>query len=597
MSSQPQSKEQEQFFSAWDTWAQQAPPEESRAEAVSRLKHWFQNNQSGVSEKLSLNKLNLTSLPALPPSLKQLDVSHNLLTSLPSLPPLLEHLHVRDNRLNSLPDLPPSLKYLNASGSPLGPTNQLTKLPDLPPSLETLEAPDNLLDSLPRLPASLKKLVVARNRLTNLPPLPDLLEHLNVARNQLDSLPRLPASLKQLDVAVNQLDSLPRLPASLKVLNVASNRLESLPEDIETLKSDSKVIVTGNPLSTETRNRFVIALSPTGVECLDLSANNKAAALWQAVKAWFGTDDSARGAAWNKIYREAPANNTAPFQKLLKMLQKTAEMQGAMRVAFKDRVTRLLDAMEKDKELRDICFGIAYDAVETCHDNVTLGFNQMEQAHLTLRAARGEFTQQKVFKLGMDFFKLQMLDQLAKEKARNIGNEKEELEVVLYYRTKLGDTLMELSHQPQAMRYEGEAISKEKRTHRGLGPTKRVTVVTNEDLHKAAQAVRTAASDPQKIIEFLTGWEPWQKDLARRHPEEFSPAALQAAKDRLQEELANLDDEEKYPDLKTFQKKMMSDDLMKEYNALDSTLFDDERKRLTEKFVKANTASSSQSTA
>ena len=146
------------------------------------------------------------------------------------------------------------------------------------------------------------------------------------------------------------------------------------------------------------------------------------------------------------------------------------------------------------------------------------------------------------------------------------------------------------------MRYEGTATTKKKWTWI-FGSTKRVLVVTDEDLYKAAQAVQAAASDPQEITKFLTGWGPWKKDLARLYPEKFNPAALQAEQKRLRKELENLDDEEKNPGLNDGQKNEMSKALNEQYNALGDTLFGDERKRLTAEFVKANIASSSRSTA
>jgi Leucine-rich repeat (LRR) protein len=85
----------------------------------------------------------LTSLPKLPDSLRELRCHNNKLTSLPKLPNLLRELECSNNQLTILPKLPKSLKRLYCSN------NQLTVLPKLPKSLRELYCSSNNLTSLP----------------------------------------------------------------------------------------------------------------------------------------------------------------------------------------------------------------------------------------------------------------------------------------------------------------------------------------------------------------------------------------------------------------------------------------------------------------
>jgi Leucine-rich repeat (LRR) protein len=119
---------------------------------------------------------------------------NNDLTSLPLLPVSLRELHCYNNQLTSLPPLPASLRYLNCS------YNQLTSLPPLPEGLRGLNCGNNQLTSLPQLPESLRGLSCGNNQLTSLPPLVMLvnLRGLYCDNNQLTSLPPPPEGLQVL---------------------------------------------------------------------------------------------------------------------------------------------------------------------------------------------------------------------------------------------------------------------------------------------------------------------------------------------------------------------------------------------------------------
>jgi len=124
----------------------------------------------------------------------------------------LDSLVCHSNQLTSLPALPDSLRALYCYD------NQLTSLPALPFVLTILSCYNNQLTSLPALPSSLDTLACANNKLTSLPVLPSFLRELYCSNNQLTSLPELPISLKFLACANNQL-------TTIDVTGLALNRL------------------------------------------------------------------------------------------------------------------------------------------------------------------------------------------------------------------------------------------------------------------------------------------------------------------------------------------------------------------------------------
>lgn len=166
----------------------------------------------------------LTSLPALPPALDRLVCYDNQLTSLPILPNSITELVCSDNALTGLPALPLSLERLLCRNNPL-----MGTMPTLPGALYDLSCDNCGLPALPALPAGLQQLHCDNNALTSLPTLPPALVQLNCDGNNLTALPALPATLRTLHCAQNQLSALPTLPASLRDLVCWNNLLTGLP--------------------------------------------------------------------------------------------------------------------------------------------------------------------------------------------------------------------------------------------------------------------------------------------------------------------------------------------------------------------------------
>jgi Leucine-rich repeat (LRR) protein len=173
--------------------------------------------------ELNIEDNNLTSLPALPNSLTVLYCQNNQLTILPALPTSLSKLNCSFNQLTNLPSLPNTITDLSCSG------NQLTSLPTLPSSMITLRCNENQLTNLPPLPPSLTQLSCGVNQIANLPALPNSLIYITCGINQLTTLPTLPSSLLIFDCSVNQITNILALPSSLNALACSNNQLTSLP--------------------------------------------------------------------------------------------------------------------------------------------------------------------------------------------------------------------------------------------------------------------------------------------------------------------------------------------------------------------------------
>ncbi len=137
--------------------------------------------------KLDLTYRNLTTLDGIDlTGVTELVCSNNNLTHLPPLPDTLKNLWCWQNNLTSLPILPNSLVSLQCN------YNKLVSLPYLPDSLCELCCSDNKLTSL-TLPDSLQKLWCLHNNLPSIPILPDSLKMLvyynyNLSTNELENL-------------------------------------------------------------------------------------------------------------------------------------------------------------------------------------------------------------------------------------------------------------------------------------------------------------------------------------------------------------------------------------------------------------------------
>ncbi|EDV6084601.1 type III secretion system effector E3 ubiquitin transferase SspH2 [Salmonella enterica subsp. enterica] len=529
----------EEYDAVWSEWKGAAPAEElrGRAATVQRICTCLNNG----SRELNVGESGLTALPdCLPAHITTLVIPHNnYLTSLPMLPSGLEVLTVEDNQLTSLPPLPAGLQTLSVA------RNQLTSLPPLPAGLQTLSVAGNQLTSLPPLPAGLQMLLVAGNQLTSLPPLPAGLQTLSVAGNQLTSLPPLPAGLQTLSVSDNQLTSLPLLPAGLEVLTVEDNQLTSLPplpeglqtlsvdanpqltrlpalpsglqrlyarnnqltrlpESITGLSSEAIVNLYGNPLSERTLQALRNITSAPGYsgprivfDMAGASAPRDARALHLAAADWLVPAREGEPAPADRWHMFGQEDNAAAFSLFLDRLGETENC--IKDTGFKAQISSWLVQLAEDEALRAKTFAMATEATASCQDRVTLALHQMKNVQLVHDAEKGQYDNNlaALVATGREMFRLEKLEQIAREKVRTLALV-DEIEVWLAYQNKLKKSLG-LTSVTAEMRFF------------------RISGVTVADLQAAELQVK--AAEKSEFREWILQWGPLHSVLERKAPE------------------------------------------------------------------------------
>ncbi|HHW8623200.1 TPA: type III secretion system effector E3 ubiquitin transferase SspH2 [Salmonella enterica] len=471
-------------------------------------------------EVLTVEDNQLTSLPPLPAGLVVLTVSGNQLTSLPPLPAGLVVLTVSGNQLTSLPPLPAGLQMLSVSG------NQLTSLPPLPAGLQTLLVAGNQLTRLPPLPAGLRRLLVAGNQLTSLPPLPAGLQVLSVSDNQLTSLPLLPAGLELLTLDRNpqlarlpplpeglqtlsvdanpQLTRLPALPSGLQRLYARNNQLTRLPESITGLSSEAIVNLYGNPLSERTLQALQNITSAPGYsgprilfDMAGASAPREARALHLAAADWLVPAREGEPAPADRWHMFGQEDNAAAFSLFLDRL---GETENCIKDAgFKAQISSWLVQLAEDEALRAKTFAMATEATASCQDRVTLALHQMKNVQLVHDAEKGQYDNNlaALVATGREMFRLEKLEQIAREKVRTLALV-DEIEVWLAYQNKLKKSLG-LTSVTAEMRFF------------------RISGVTVSDLQAAELQVK--AAEKSEFREWILQWGPLHSVLERKAPE------------------------------------------------------------------------------
>ncbi|ELF4589937.1 E3 ubiquitin--protein ligase, partial [Salmonella enterica] len=385
-----------EYYAVWSAWQRAAPEGEARgrAAAVKKMRDCLKNG----NPVLYVGRVGLTTLP-----------DH--------LPPHITTLFIPGNNLTSLPALPSGLRELSVS------YNQLT--------------------SLPPLPSGLWKLSVFNNQLASLPPLPSGLQTLWAYRNQLPSLPALPPGLRDLSVSHNQLASLPALPSELRALRVSHNQLASLPESITGLSSEATVDLEGNPLSERTLQTLRDITSAPDYsgprirfDMAGPSVPREARALHLAVADWLtpareGEPDPAD--SWHASGQE---DNAAAFSLFLDRLRETENFEKD--AGFKAQISSWLALLAEDDVLRAKTFAMATEATSSCQDRVTLALHQMKNVQLVHNAEKGVYDNNLpgLVSTGREMFRMEMLERIAREKARTLALV-DEIEVYLAYQNKL----------------------------------------------------------------------------------------------------------------------------------------------------------------
>jgi len=201
-----------------------------------------------------------------------------------------------------------------------------------------------------------------------------------------------------------------------------------------------------------------------------------------------------------------PENLAATFNQFRQRLSTTAEyLRDETRLGFVNRVNSLVLAMWGSDALRDVCFGIAASAIESCEDRVSQGFNDMELAKINFDVDAGRYSTEEVFALGNSFFKLDALEKIIQSKIDAMTRADiaiDEVEIRLAYRKNL-TTRLTLPGSVPSMRYESYAL------------------LTGQDFEAAFDEVSLQA-ERNPSIEFIAKWQPWLTIMKASHPQEYA---------------------------------------------------------------------------
>ena len=213
----------------------------------------------------------LDAFPALPASLYSLTTEYAGLDVLPTLPPGLVNLRVRNGHLTELPDLPAGLQLLDVT------SNFLLEIPPLPNGLLYLTISYNPITWVGPWPETLHNFVSYSCPLDSLPALPPTLNELHAWNGNFDELPALPPTLHQLGLRnCEQLTCLPILPPDLYALRLAGSGVTCLPNIPALLNLDPGTIHLGiDPIVCNAANSPCPLVDPliTGTVFLDPNSN------------------------------------------------------------------------------------------------------------------------------------------------------------------------------------------------------------------------------------------------------------------------------------------------------------------------------------
>ncbi|MEC5218289.1 Leucine-rich repeat (LRR) protein [Actimicrobium sp. GrIS 1.19] len=252
--------------------------------------------------------------------------------------------------------------------------------------------------------------------------------------------------------------TLPRLAhlQQLRILSLTRVPLTSLPEDLLELHRDCAITLDASRLSEAVRNRLIETLNRHDYDGPRIYYSMAAppvvtqpVALDQAVAGWRAEVSSPESEALNPaVWAELPRqDNASQFATFLSRMRETNDYRHAspaIRAATKQRVVELLAQLQDDPALREDCFNLAFEAVETCGDRVALRLLDMETLCLSRRMQAaihaGEFdaNPSALVDLCKGQYRLDVLSRLAKDKVATM-NFCDEIEVYLGYLVALSE--------------------------------------------------------------------------------------------------------------------------------------------------------------
>jgi hypothetical protein len=187
-------------------------------------------------EEITLTDVRVSTLPPLPPRLKELWLNDiPTLTTLPPLPSTLRHLSLYRTNIQEIPPLPEGIQNLNLNDLP-----ELRVIPTLPKSLLILYINNTSIEDLPALDrcTKLDAFHCSGANIKRLPPLPDSLASLHCNNTSIQEVPLLSNNLEYLSVNNTLIEDLDGdwveggptiLPPQIKYVYAQNTRVKVVP--------------------------------------------------------------------------------------------------------------------------------------------------------------------------------------------------------------------------------------------------------------------------------------------------------------------------------------------------------------------------------
>lgn len=425
-------------------------------------------------------------------------------------------------RVGRLPELPAELNFDHIKKLSLQNMDQGDNITSFLKSfthVESLELDSNNLSRLPEVLShmpNLRRLSLANNQiklteytLAKLSYLRDL-QSLNLNGNPLGATPNVSNmfDLHCLTLRETGATELPlglaRLP-SLEWVDLRDNAIKVLPNWLfSTSRRFSRALdLRGNPLSLSSRTHLQDYRNKVGIGMGFLENDIARLDEQQARALWF---NEGAGEEWARRDRIWSAFNDDPRAEglfhLMAELGNTADSQ-RVNEDMQRRVWEVLEAAESDEALGEQVLSLAANPIN-CTDSAAVNFSNLEVAvevSRVKRLAKGGNSVKPLLALGRGLFRLDKLDQIAREHALT-HTAADPLEVTLAYRIGLAEEL-ELPGQPGHMLFSG------------LGQ------VTEADLSVAKDRVITAELSSEWLT-FMVRQPFWCEYLKRTIPRQFA---------------------------------------------------------------------------
>jgi E3 ubiquitin-protein ligase SspH2 len=310
----------------------------------------------------------------------------------------------------------------------------------------------------------------------------------------------LPPGLVHLDASHNQLTSTPEnIPSGITSLDLSNNQLISLTEGITRLPEGGSVNLANNRLSEGVLNNLRAIVNaedyrgPTFQFSVHGGGKKATRPLQHAVADWYGENAESVRTTWSDFEQEEGAKE---FSLFLDVLIDTYLNKGE----FRQEIREWLSHLANNPELRKNSFMLSFGATESCHDRVSIQYNDMKKARLIDDIEKGAYDERlsELIPIARGMFRLDKLEEIAREKYESLRL-RDEIEVYLAYQVQLRDRL-KLPLDTKMLFFS-------------------LSGVTGKDLEEAEKKVKKLEND--EFIQYLsTQWGPWQSLLKRLNTEQ-----------------------------------------------------------------------------